>query len=112
MAYDKPPYSTRYPALATILEGTPKAPEGNSIRKNVSWGGKWNGVYKEAAPYVDITDNMVDVDPLIMDVEKGDFRLKKDSPAFAFGFKEIPVEKIGLYKSRTRATWPVTHEAR
>lgn len=112
MAYDKPPYSTRYPELTTILEGTPKAPEGNSIRKNVSWGGKWDGVYKEARPYVDITDNMVDVDPLIMDVEKGDFRLKKNSPAFDFGFKEIPVEKIGLYKSRTRASWPVKHEVR
>lgn len=112
IAYNKPPYSARYPALVTILDSTPKAPEGNSIRKNVSWGGKWNGVYKEAAPYVDITDNLVDVDPLIEDIEKGDFRFKKDSPVHAFGFKPLPLDKMGLYKSRTRASWPVEHEVR
>ena len=112
IAYNKPPYSKRYPALAKILEGEPKAPEGNSIRKNVSWGGKWDGVNKQARPYVDLSDNLIDVDPLIMDIEKGDFRLKKNSPAFPFGFNPIPVEKIGLYKSNTRATWPVKHEVR
>ena len=112
IAYNKPPYSRRYPALVSILDDTPKAPEGNSIHKNVSWGGKWNSVYKEAAPYVNITDNLVDMDLLIVDIEKGDFRLKKDSPAHAFGFKPLPLDMMGLYKSRTRANWPVEHEVR
>ena len=112
IAYNKPPYSERYPELVNILDGDAKAPEGNIIRNNVSWGGTWAGVYKVARPYVDISDNLVDVDPLIMDKEKGDFRLKENSPAFASGFKPIPFEKIGLYKSSSRATWPVKHKVR
>jgi hypothetical protein len=35
-------------------------------------------------------------DPLFVDPEKGDFRLKPDSPALKVGFKPIPVERIGL----------------
>ncbi|HIA48470.1 MAG TPA: hypothetical protein EYN96_11005, partial [Candidatus Hydrogenedentes bacterium] len=90
IAYDKPPYSTRYPELPRILEGSPKAPEGNVIRNNVSWGGKWDGIYKEARPYLVLENNLIEVDPLIVDKETGDFRLRKDSPAFDLGFEAIP----------------------
>jgi hypothetical protein len=41
-----------------------------------------------------------------------DFRLKPDSPAWKLGFKRIPIEKIGLYRSRDRASWPVTSAVR
>ena len=34
-------------------------------------------------------------------------RLKPDSPAFALGFKPIPVEKIGPYQDESRASWPI-----
>lgn len=44
--------------------------------------------------------------PGFLDVEKEDFRLKKNSPAFEAGFKEIPVEKIGLYSDDYRKTLP------
>ncbi|NLV46196.1 MAG: hypothetical protein GXY07_17040, partial [Candidatus Hydrogenedentes bacterium] len=44
-----------------------------------------------------------DVDPLFVDREKLDFRLKEDSPAFAIGFEAIPVEKIGLFEHPDRA---------
>lgn len=46
-------------------------------------------------------------DPMFVDEAKDDYRLKKDSPAWKLGFKEIPVEKIGLYKDESRASWPV-----
>jgi len=46
-------------------------------------------------------------DPLFMDAANEDFRLKPESPAFNLGFKPIPVERIGLYASPNRATWPV-----
>ena len=36
-----------------------------------------------------------------------DFRLEPDSPAFALGFKPIPVDKIGPYKDELRASWPI-----
>lgn len=37
-------------------------------------------------------------DPLFIDWQKDDFRLKPESPAFKLGFKAIPVEKIGIRK--------------
>lgn len=46
-------------------------------------------------------------DPLFVNVKKDDYRLKKNSPAFKLGFKPIPVEKIGPYKSPLRASWPI-----
>jgi hypothetical protein len=47
-------------------------------------------------------------DPLFMDVDNDDFRLKADSPAIKqLGFKPLPIEKMGLYESELRASWPV-----
>ena len=46
-------------------------------------------------------------DPLFVNAKKDDYRLKKNSPAFKLGFKPIPVEKIGPYKSPLRASWPI-----
>ena len=48
---------------------------------------------------VEVQDNLIDKDPLFVDREHGDFRLREDSPAFQLSFKPIPVEKMGLYKS-------------
>jgi hypothetical protein len=47
--------------------------------------------------------NSIIADPLFENPEKDDYRLKKDSPAFKLGFKQIPVEKIGQYPSELRA---------
>jgi hypothetical protein len=46
-------------------------------------------------------------DPKFLAPEKDDYRLAPDSPAFALGFKPIPVEKIGPYQSDERASWPI-----
>jgi parallel beta-helix repeat protein len=35
-------------------------------------------------------------DPLFMDADAGDFRLKPESPALALGFQPIPFERIGI----------------
>lgn len=43
-------------------------------------------------------------DPKFLSPEKDDYRLAPDSPAFALGFKQIPVEKIGPYASPDRAS--------
>jgi hypothetical protein len=51
-----------------------------------------------ARPYITFEDNLVDVDPKFVDMKKGDFRLRPDSPALKIGFKPIPFEKIGLKK--------------
>jgi hypothetical protein len=46
-------------------------------------------------------------DPLFVNPEKDDYRLRPDSPALKLGFQAIPVEKIGPYQDPLRATWPI-----
>jgi len=106
IAYKNPPYSERYPALITILDKEPKAPEGNVIARNICWGGEWDGMQDDAEKYVLLENNLIQVDPHFVDAANRDFRLKDDSPAFALGFQPIPIEKIGLYESPDRASWP------
>ena len=45
--------------------------------------------------------------PGFVDPDHDDYRLRPDSPARALGFKTIPVEKIGCYASKDRASWPI-----
>ncbi|MBN1345483.1 MAG: right-handed parallel beta-helix repeat-containing protein [Phycisphaerae bacterium] len=112
IAYNKPPYSERYPRLVNILKDDPAAPRGNVVARNICVGGKWDRIEAKARPLVTLKDNLVDVDPHFVDAAKQDYRLREDSPAFALGFKRIPVEKIGLYEDDRRASWPVAHEVR
>ncbi len=46
-------------------------------------------------------------DPLFVDAAHDDYTLPPESPALELGFEPIPVERIGLYASEERATWPV-----
>ena len=46
-------------------------------------------------------------DPLLVDPSNDDFRLRPESPAWGLGFERIPVERIGCYADRWRATWPL-----
>ncbi len=119
--YNKPPYSERYPELVNILDEEPAAPRGNRVLANVSFGGKWDGVYEDARKYQTIENNLVDRDPLFATPERigegkhpraVDFALQLDSPSWAIGFKKLPLEEMGLYEAETRASWPVTHEVR
>lgn len=55
----------------------------------------------------DLADNLIlDSDPGFENIEKEDFRLKPDSPAFMLGFKKIPIEKIGLFVDEHRTELP------
>lgn len=51
--------------------------------------------------------NSVVADPLFVDAEAGDYRLRPESPAFALGFEPIPVDRIGCHEDPSRASWPV-----
>jgi len=112
IAFDQPPYSERYPRLASIMAGTPKAPQGNLIARNISFNGRWDNITADADAYVLVEDNLVDVDPRFVDPENLDFQLRDDSPAFKLGFERFPISRIGLVDDGTRASWPVHHEVR
>jgi hypothetical protein len=102
MKHHQPPYSVRYPELAQLDayyakdDGIP--PENNVVAHNICVGGKWLEAdwHTEAANYAQVSDNLVNSDPHFVDAAHDDYRLKADSPAFALGFKPIPVEQIGI----------------
>jgi hypothetical protein len=110
--YKQPPWSVRYPELLSILEDEPLAPKGNVVARNICRGGKWGWTEPRAQPYVKFEDNLVDVDPRFGGKPPADFGLAEDSPALKLGFQPIPFSRIGVYKSRDRASWPVTSKLR
>ena len=95
LPYRRPPWTSRYPALASILEDEPAAPTGNVVARNISWRGRWLNVAPSAGARTRFVANTVDVDPRFVDPARQDFRLKRHSPAISLGFEPIPMEKIG-----------------
>jgi len=84
------------------------APEGMELKFSQQWAGErgkllsWDQWRALGADEHSILD-----DPMFVDPEHRDYRLKPGSPAFALGFKQIPVEKIGPYQDELRASWPI-----
>lgn len=103
MPYKEPHWAERYPQLVHILEDEPAAPKGNIVARNISVGGKWDGVHAQARPYVTFQDNLIDTEVGFVEPPPRSFQLRDDSPAHRVGFKPIPVEKIGLYKDERGA---------
>ncbi len=103
--YNKPPYSVEYPQLVHLWQDDPALPKGNSIVRNVCYGGQWlqllDGLTNKV---VEIKDNYLGPDPRFVDFAHQNFQLRHDSPAFKLGFKPIPMEKIGLYSDEYRST--------
>ena len=66
--YNKPPYSIRYPKLATMLDkGDPAIPKGNVLARNISYDGSWlrlTGGFDLSL--VSVKDNLI-ADPEIYD---------------------------------------------
>ena len=110
--YREEPWRSRYPQLLTYLDGNYAEPRGNIVARNICWGGKWDEVEAKAKPGVTFIDNLTDQDPHFVDAEHLNFRLREESPAWKLGFQRIPIEKIGLYPSDDRASWPVHHKVR
>lgn len=107
ISYNKFPYNERYPQLPQILDENPKAPMGNIVARNICVGGKWDDLNDKLRAMVTSTNNLIAVDPLFVDAKNFNFQLKDDSPAYKLGFQKLPIEKIGLYQNKNRASWPV-----
>jgi hypothetical protein len=81
----------------TLPAKTDKAPPKDA--KPLDEWESWKALWKDTRSVV--------ADPLFVNPEKDDYRLKPESPALRMGFKPIPVEKIGPYADRLRASWPI-----
>ena len=102
--YTQPPWSTRYPRLAGILDNgyeRAKEPEGCVIRLNVGWKNKrWLQESSLGAAggfgFYTIENNIEDRDPRFVDEANLNLALRDDSPAFSLpGFESIPFDQIG-----------------
>jgi len=97
MNYRNPPYSEHYPELLTLLDDEPAVAKYNVIARNICVGGQWTQFHDPpTAGVVELSDNLVDIDPLFVDPDAGDYRLRADSPATALGFEPLPIHKMGL----------------
>ena len=99
----QPPYTERYPELATLLEDEPRVPKNNRIVRNIVVGeGNWLAAGGVKPEWMGLGDNFTESDPMFVDPAKPDFRLKPESPALKLGFKQIPFDRIGPYEDEYR----------
>jgi len=92
--YDKPPYSTKYPKLAAILDdGDPGFPAGNVIVRNVSYSGRWMGMRGLDFEDVEVKNNLI-ADSEIINWRKPS---AKESVTHKYGDQDITdiLEKYG-----------------
>jgi hypothetical protein len=108
--YQDAVWAKRYPKLVNILNEEPMAALGNLVARNICVGGKWGNFLDNCEPRVKFENNLIGQDPHFVDAAKGNYQLKDDSPAWKLGFQKIPLEKIGLYESPWRASWPVSQK--
>jgi hypothetical protein len=120
MPFTESPWKERYPELLKLLEDEPAAPKGNVIARNVFIGEGWNDVTNGAAPFIEMKDNLDNIDPLFVTpgaYEKRetplatDFALKVESPVYGKGFEPLKLDRMGLFEDSDRASWPVEHVA-
>lgn len=114
MKVTEPPWSVRYPRLATIKPHTEDLTlivRGNVVAGNIGVDcGQF--IYGNATTmrYARIERNWEKGNPGFRDADAGDFQLPPDSPVFATClFEPLPFEKMGLYQDELRASWPVRH---
>ena len=118
--FKQPPWSIRYPQLRDIfkLETDLGFPRNTVIERNISAGESQrfltiSSPRSEEIPGANtIRDNVEVHDPLFVNPEQLDFRLRTGSPVYGMmGFDPIPFEKIGVYEDPLRASWPVKRSA-
>ncbi len=105
--YKNPPWSTRYPKLASIMDEEPFLPLGNIVRRNVAYRCKrWLSAHAvdKYLDRVEFSNNLDNIDdPGFVDAAKKDFRLREDSAVLKLpGWEPIPFERIGLYNDEFR----------
>jgi hypothetical protein len=119
--YTEPPWSTRYPRLAHLLDNgyeQAKEPEGCVIRANLGWQNKrWLQESSLGAAggfkFYTVENNIEDQDPHFVDEQNLNLALRDDSPAYSLrGFQRIPFDSIGPGANGFRQdVWPLAKRA-
>jgi len=106
--HDQPPYGTRYPKLATILDEAPAEPRGNAVRRNIAVRTELLNTPNGYRELVDLRDNWTTDRIEFVDEQRLDLRFKdlQQVRRHVPGFERIPFEKIGLQPDRNRALLP------
>ena len=117
----QPPWSVRYPEMATLLEDHPELPLRSKFRNNLvviqsgePTQAKMKPENAQDLKLLEITGNFVTAaDPGFRNLAANDFTLESNSAVFEKipGFPKIPVEKIGLYQDEYRKRLPTDSEA-
>ncbi|MCH2373780.1 MAG: right-handed parallel beta-helix repeat-containing protein, partial [Planctomycetes bacterium] len=119
ISHDAPPWSERYPKLARILNENPRAPVGNTLKRNLYVRSNWRDPEawcREHSPrhvttkYMDIVDNFAtEKDPGFVDAKGLNFALRSNAVVYEKipGFQPIPFERIGLYVDEYRIELPL-----
>ncbi|MGV8094716.1 MAG: right-handed parallel beta-helix repeat-containing protein [Mangrovibacterium sp.] len=107
VSFNTPPYSTKYPSLAKLLDwGDPASPKGNIFKTNLSYGGKWKNIDKDVDEVV-IENNYIEKEvPPSIDAEKGKIYPGNELVLKDIGFQKIPFDSVGLYTSEYRKSLP------
>jgi len=108
--YKQPPWASRYPGLAGLLEGSLPLgrTENNVIERNVNSGGP----FMRVASGTDVGSSLIrnnwdEGNPFFSDRGRMDFRLRPGSPVYGIaGVEPLPFERAGLYHDPLRASWP------
>ena len=112
--FNQPPWSVRYPQLTGVMEKENRPlgwPRNVTIARNVSVGGPFATFAGGLLNYIKVENNMTEADPLFVNPETNDFRLRPGSPAYDIaGIEPVPLDKIGLYNDELRASWPAARE--
>ncbi|MEO1297854.1 MAG: right-handed parallel beta-helix repeat-containing protein [Cyanobacteria bacterium J06636_16] len=104
--HDQPPYVTRYPELATLLEGNPALPEGHRYERNI-----FSNVvrpFRERHMPEDQTElltkaNNITEATLPTDDLKKALESVESTYAANIGFEAIPIDRVGLQEDDYRS---------
>ena len=106
--HDQPPYSRRYPKLATILDEAPAEPRGNAVRRNIAVRTTLLDTPNGHRELVDLRDNWSTDTLEFVDAQRLDLRFEDPVRVRQHvpGFDAIPFDRIGLQADRYRAMLP------
>ncbi len=98
-------WAEKYPALAAIMDGNPKAPEGNLIERNLiiftdgaadaSLAYEGDALAAGTSPFFPMRDNVIGDTRLLFQTLRDE---NATLPGTGAEFRRIPVEEIGLFK--------------